>query len=89
MRVLPVVFESTADTAEGGRRHSFNIKEKLAFIANDSLSYDLLINFDKTVTESGTFTLKAGEILSDIPLNCTTISVQGVGGSVAFRCLGV
>lgn len=86
---LPVVIEDTAIVGDGGRRRPFMVKEKLAYIANDDTSYSMKVNFNKTTAEDGTFTLMAGEILSDIPLNCTSISVEGVGGSVAFRALGV
>jgi hypothetical protein len=88
-QLLPVVLEGTASATGGGQRRPLAIKQKLAYIANDSTTYDLKVNFNKTIQEDGTFTLKAGEVLSDIPLICQTISLEGVGGSVAFRILGV
>ena len=88
-QLLPVVLEGTATTSGGGTRRPLAIKQKLAYISNDSTSYDLKVNFNKTTSEDGTFTLKAGEVLSDIPLICSTVSLEGVGGSVEFRILGV
>jgi hypothetical protein len=85
----PVTLEATATTTSGGQLRPFVISQKLNFISNDSSDYDLKINFDGTVDQTGTFTLKAGEAVSDINMSCSSISVQGVGGSVSFRALGV
>jgi hypothetical protein len=86
---LPVILEGTATTASGDQRRPFYIQEKLNHLINDSPTYDCLVNFDKTIGEHGTFTLKAGEIITDLPIACETISLQGIGGNVEFRALGV
>lgn len=85
----PVVLQSTATVNGGGVLIPFTLNEKLNFIVNDSSDFDLEINFDATVDQSGTFTLKVGETLSDVNMSCTTIAVRGIGGSVPFRALGV
>lgn len=85
---LPAVLEGIA-SATGISRRPFTVNTKLVYIANDSTNYDIKVNFNKTVDEEGTFTLKAGEIISDLPLICTTISLQGVGGSAEYRVMGV
>lgn len=85
----PVSLQSTAVVNGGGIKQPFNITKKLSFISNDSSTYDMNINFDGSTSENGTFTLKAGESLSDLEMTCTSISVEGINGSVAFRALGV
>lgn len=85
---LPVVLESTA-TVTGQNNQPFHISSELVFIANDSDTYDMLINFNKSIEESGAFTLKAGELLDRIPMSCHSISYRGISGSVPFRAMGV
>lgn len=85
---LPVVIERTAPTS-GLQYIPFSINTKLAYISNDSSTYDLIVNFDKPTDQSGSFTIKPGEVVSDIPMACVSISVQGIGGIVPFRCMGV
>jgi hypothetical protein len=67
----------------------FGARERVIFIANDSDTYDLLINFDKGTDESGTFPLKAGEAVNDIATDVSRLYLRGVTGAVAFRALGV
>lgn len=85
----PVTVEQIAGISTGGVKIPFTVREKLVYLANDSSSYDIKVNFNRTVSEVGAFTIKPGEIVSDVPMDCISISVEGVGGSVAFRALGV
>lgn len=85
----PIVLEGVA-TTDGIQRRPFRINSKIVFISNDSATYDLEYNFDAATDESGTGTLKPGESVSDIePIQTSSISIRGVGGSVPFRVLGV
>lgn len=84
-----VSLDGTATPSSGFILQTFVIKQKVVFISNDSDTYDLEVNFDQTTDQNGTFTLKAGEAVSDMPITCSTLSVNGVGGSVPFRALGV
>lgn len=78
-----------ADEAAGYRSLSFVCKQTVSFIANDSDSYALLFNLDAPVGQAGTVRLRPGEILSDYPVACSKIYVQGVGAAVPFRAVGV
>lgn len=89
MNRTPVTYEGTATTGNGGIRVPFVIREKLVYVSNDSADYELKVNFDNTIDQLGAFTLKPGEAISDVPMSSSTISVQGVNGSVAFRVMGV
>jgi hypothetical protein len=81
------ILETTATTTP--QRFQFVIREKIQYLANDSLSYDLKINFDADIDEAGTRTIKAYEVIDDIPMECSYITIQGVGGSVDFRLSGI
>jgi hypothetical protein len=85
----PSVIESTATPYTGGNKMVFVVNTKLNHIINDSDTYTMIVNFDATTDESGSITLKAGEVISDLPLQCNTLSVKGVNGDVPFRCVGV
>lgn len=86
----PIVLESTA-TESVKNRIPLTIRNKLVYLANDSSTYPMKINFDASIEESGAFTLKAGEVLSDVEMDCTSISFQavGAGATAAFRLMGV
>ena len=86
--VTPVVIETTATQAEMNNI-PYRLRSKLAFIANDSPDRALKVNFDNSIDQLGTFTLYAGEVLSDIQMSCVSVSLQGVGGNVPVRMLGV
>lgn len=80
------VLEYTATTTP--KMFTFPIREKIDYLANDSLSYDMLINFDGDIGQAGTRTIKAYEVIDDIPMYCDYITIQSVGGDVAFRLSG-
>jgi len=73
---------------DGNRQMTFALNYGVNFIANDSDTYDLYINFDEPVGRAGTITLKAGEIMSDLRILCRNLYVQGRGGDVPFRAVG-
>lgn len=83
-----VPIEGSAGAADGSRKYVFNVN-RLVLLSNDSATYDMLVNFDRSVGEAGTFTLKAGEYISgeDIPIR--EIYLQGIGGAAEFRAWGV
>lgn len=85
----PVIFEGNINVGEGSIKRGFQVREKLVYITNDSSDYDIQVNFDATIGESGTFTIKAGESINDVPLQCTTISIQSINGIAPVRCMGV
>jgi hypothetical protein len=85
----PITLEAIATELTGGVLRPFTIRNKLVYIANDSNAFSMKINFDGTTQESGAFTLKAGEVISDVPMTCDSISVEGIGGSAEFRIMGV
>lgn len=85
----PITLETKATALTGGILRPFTIKNKLVYVANDSATYSIKINFDGTTQETGAFTLKAGEVISDVPMNCDSVSVEGVGGDADFRIMGV
>lgn len=78
-----------ADDSAAYRGLSFVCKQTVSFISNDSDSYALLFNLDAPVGQAGTVRLRPGEILSDYPVSCNKIYVQGVGADVPFRAVGV
>lgn len=84
----PVILEATATTTP---RNNFPlaIRKKLVYIANDSADYAMKVNFDVPIDQTGSFTLKAGEVVSDVEMDCNSISFQGIDGDVAFRLMGV
>lgn len=93
MDILRDTHSSISDTAgatipDGNRKRVFVCRYAVNFIANDSPSYDLLINFDQPVGRPGTITLKAGEVMSDLHIVCDELYAQGVGAAVPFRAVG-
>lgn len=78
-----------ADEAAGYRGLSFVCRQVVSFIANDSDTADLLFNLDAPVGQGGTVRLRPGEVLSDYPVSCEKIYVQGKGAAVPFRAAGV
>lgn len=85
----PITLEAKATELTGGILRPFTVRNKLVYIANDSNSFSMRINFDGTTQEAGAFTLKAGEVVSDVPMQCDSISVEGIGGDADFRIMGV
>lgn len=60
----------------------------ICFIFNDG-DYDITFNLDAGTTAAGAFTLKPGDALNDFPRNASKIYYKSIGGSSAFRALGV
>lgn len=81
------ILENTATTTE--QRFQFVVREKIHYLANDSVDYDLQINFDGNIGEVGTRTVKAYEVIDDIPMDCSSINIIGIGGNVPFRLSGI
>ena len=77
------------DDTFGYKAHNFVCTEQVSFVANDSATNDLYLHFDAPVGQGGTIILKAGEILSDYPISCRELYVQGIGADVPFRAVGV
>lgn len=73
---------------DGNAKLVFVINNAVNFIANDSPTHALMVNFDAPVGRAGTITLYPGESLSDLKLQCSELYVQGVGGAAAFRAVG-
>jgi hypothetical protein len=81
------ILEATATTTP--QRFSFVLFDKIQYLANDSEDYDLKINFDGDIDEAGTRTIKAYEVIDDIPMDCSYFSIQSIGGDVPFRISGI
>lgn len=73
---------------DGNTKRVFVIKNAVTFIANDSPTFGLLVNFDAPIGRAGTIFLYPGEVLSDLKLECGELYVQGVGGAAEFRAVG-
>lgn len=87
-------YSSIIDTAgsteaDGNLKRNFICNKKISFIANDSDTYSLEVNFDSPVGGNGTILLYPGEAISDLEFTCKELYAKGINGSVAFRALGV
>jgi len=67
---------------------TFFCRQAVNFVANDSDSFSMLVNFDAPAGLGGTIRIRAGEVLNDLPISCSSLYVRGEGGSVPFRALG-
>ncbi len=77
------------DETAGYNALIFVCNKQINFIANDSPTNDMYLNFDAPVGQGGTIVLKAGEIFSDYPISCQELYVRGIGADVPFRAVGV
>ncbi len=77
-----------ANDTDGNAKLVFVIRNAVTFIANDSPTNGLLVNFDAPIGRAGTILLYPGEALSDLKLQCNELYVQGVGGAAEFRAVG-
>lgn len=86
---FPVSYEGVATTNSGGIKIPLRITSKINYFINDDGTNDIRLNFNRSVGESGTITVKAGQGFSDLECSISSISVQAVAGTPAFRVLGV
>ena len=84
----PVSFEGTITPNDGSIKRGFMCRQKLVYFTNDSPTYDVLVNINGTIGESGTFTVKAGESINDVPMESTYVCIQSINGNAAVRMLG-
>jgi len=82
---VSVSYEGQAWTTENNV--NFDVSH-IVFISNDG-DYDITFNFDATTTEAGAFTLKPGEVLSDLPRQAKKLHYKSALGSPYWRALGV
>lgn len=84
----PTSIIGVATTSE--RMYPCVITESINFISNDSVTYDMIINFDKSTDEGGGILIKKGESISDLNgVALTRIFVKAISGPVDFRVVGV
>lgn len=83
-----VVATAGATEADGSRPYVFVCRNAVNFVANDSGSNALDVNFDAPIGRAGTFRLYPGETMSDLQISCREIFVRGVGAAVPFRAVG-
>ena len=86
----PIVLQTTA-TVTPVNMLPLYIKKQLVYLVNDDNTFDLSVNFDAGVDQSGAFLIKAGEIVDNVDMSCSSISFVAVGtnATVAFRLMGV
>lgn len=69
-------------------KYTFICNNGINFVANDSDTYSLYVNFDDFAGGTGTILLYPGETISDLKIQTRELYVRGIGGSVSFRAVG-
>ncbi len=77
--------EATATTTIQSQEFAVGL---VVLLSNDG-SANLSINFDRTIGQEGTLTLKPGESIHSLPITAHTLYYQAASGTVAFRAWGV
>jgi len=73
---------------DGHKPYPFVCKNAINYVANDSATNALYLNFDAPIGSAGTIKLLAGEVISDLKISCRELYAQGIGSTVNFRAVG-